>query len=98
MQAKGSVRFRERLLRTEDALLLEASSADSFWGIGMDRASASQVPVAAQRQAFGQNWHGAALMMVRERMRREAKEGGGWVSVWSEGGETAGDQEGGGGH
>ena len=97
MQAKGSVRFRERLLRTEDALLLEASSADSFWGIGMDRASASQVPVAAQRQAFGQNWHGAALMMVRERMRREAKEGGVWVSVWSEGGGTAGDQEGGGG-
>ena len=85
MQATGNKGFRERLLQTGDALLLEASSADSFWGIGMDRAAASQVPLAARRQAFGQNWHGAALMVARERIRREATDGGVWVTAWEDG-------------
>ena len=95
MQATGSGGFKERLLATRDALLLEASSADSFWGIGMDKAAASEVPIEARRQAFGQNWHGAVLMAVRERMRREAADGGVWVVAWDGGNGTEGGHRGG---
>ena len=58
-------------------------------------AAASQVPIEARRQAFGQNWHGAVLMAVRERMRREAADGGVWVVAWDGGNGTEGGHRGG---
>ena len=90
MQAKGNAEFRGRLLRTSDALLLEASATDGFWGIGMDVPTATRVPQGARRSTFGTNWHGAALMMARERIRREEGHGGEWRAHWQGLGELAG--------
>ena len=90
MQARGNADFRGRLLRTGGALLLEASATDGFWGIGMDAPTAARVPPAARRSTFGTNWHGATLMMARERIRREEGTGVGWKARW-------GGPEGGGG-
>ncbi len=36
LKLKQHAELRERLLATGDALLLEASPVDSFWGIGAD--------------------------------------------------------------
>ena len=71
-QALGCERFRRRLLATGTALLAEASETDGEWGIGMGPDAAARVPVAGRAEAFGNNYHGRALMLVREELRRVA--------------------------
>ena len=53
--------FKERLLATGDALLVELSPLDKIWGVG------TTSPDPAQWQ--GQNLLGKALMEVRDRLR-----------------------------
>lgn len=64
-------RLREFLLRTGDAIIVEASPFDRIWGIGMGASHAdAQNPIGWR----GTNLLGFALMDVRERIRREMKE------------------------
>lgn len=49
-----------KLLETEDAILIEDSKVDPFWGIG--------------RNGKGQNWLGKCLMDIREMVRKKREE------------------------
>lgn len=59
----------EFLLRTGDAILVEASPVDAIWGIGMDKASAMNTH---PRDWRGENLLGFALMETRDRLRTHA--------------------------
>ena len=76
-QALGCERFRRRLLATGTALLAEASVTDGEWGIGMGPEAAARVPVHGRAEAFGNNYHGRALMLVRDELRKVALMTGG---------------------
>lgn len=58
--------LKAQLLSTEDKFLAEASSSDRIWGIGFNAANAL-----ANKDSWGQNLLGKALMHVREELRRE---------------------------
>ena len=63
----------ERLRETGERELVEASPRDRIWGIGFGAANAGK-----NRERWGLNLLGKALMKVRERMREEenVKNGG----------------------
>ncbi|KAG7009566.1 hypothetical protein G7Y79_00002g006810 [Physcia stellaris] len=56
----------KKLLQTGERELVEASPYDRIWGIGYGAAKAD-----ANRESWGENLLGKALMRVRERLRRE---------------------------
>lgn len=58
--------LKAMLLTTGDKLLVEASSFDRIWGIGFNEAKAM-----ANRERWGLNILGKALMEVRSRLREE---------------------------
>ncbi|KAH0489638.1 hypothetical protein TgHK011_010057 [Trichoderma gracile] len=58
--------LRETLLSTGERELVEASPFDAVWGIGLKAADAD-----GNREAWGLNLLGKALMDVRERLREE---------------------------
>jgi ribA/ribD-fused uncharacterized protein len=58
--------LRKRLLATGDRELVEASPLDRVWGIGFVERDAGR-----NRQAWGQNLLGKAVMDVRARLREE---------------------------
>lgn len=58
--------LRMWLLATGERELVEASPLDSIWGIGFAERDAG-----ANRQRWGQNLLGKALMEVRKRLREE---------------------------
>jgi ribA/ribD-fused uncharacterized protein len=62
-QAKG---LRERFLETGQRDLIEASPRDRIWGIGFGKNNAE-----ANRERWGLNLLGKALMRVRERLKEE---------------------------
>ena len=49
----------DKLLATGDALLIEDSKTDAYWGIG--------------KKGNGQNWLGKCLMDIREMVRKKAE-------------------------
>jgi len=65
-------RERRALLATGDKIIAEASSTDRIWGIGYKEDKAMQ-----NRERWGLNLLGKALMEVREILREEAKDGEG---------------------
>lgn len=67
--SKEKVQFKKGLLDTGDRELVEASPTDRIWGIGFDAANAE-----ANRQDWGENRLGKALMNVRERIREESNQ------------------------
>lgn len=58
--------MRELLLKTGDRLLVEASPYDRIWGVGYSAANAE-----ANREDWGENLLGKALMRVRDRLHAE---------------------------
>ena len=56
--------LRKKLLETGDRELVEAAHKDRTWGIGYNAANAE-----ANRENWGENMLGKALMIVRERWR-----------------------------
>lgn len=58
--------LRQRLLDTGDAKLVKASPNDRIWGIGYRESQAER-----NRDSWGMNLLGTALMQVRERLRGE---------------------------
>ncbi|KAI6780419.1 uncharacterized protein J7T54_007268 [Emericellopsis cladophorae] len=58
--------LKAKLLATGDRVLVEASSKDRVWGIGFKEKHAM-----GHRAEWGENRLGEALMVVRERLRRE---------------------------
>ncbi|KAK4129350.1 DUF1768-domain-containing protein [Parathielavia appendiculata] len=63
--------LRELLLGTGEEELVEASPFDRIWGIGYGADKASKV----QRERWGMNLLGKALMAVRAELRKELAEG-----------------------
>ncbi|KAI4739912.1 DUF1768-domain-containing protein [Aureobasidium sp. EXF-12298] len=61
------VSLKSLLLATEERELAEASKFDRVWGIGFDAKEAA----VTNRERWGLNLLGTALMNVRERIRRE---------------------------
>ena len=61
--------LRERLVHTGDRELVEAAPNDRVWGVGFDETLAE-----ANRESWGQNLLGKALMSVRERLRGDVGE------------------------
>ncbi|KAI1404898.1 hypothetical protein F4819DRAFT_445887 [Hypoxylon fuscum] len=59
--------LKSLLLDTGDRLLAEAASEDRIWGIGY---TAKEAMVGQNRQRWGENRLGKALMEVRERLRK----------------------------
>ena len=55
--------LKQFILSTGNRLLVEASSYDKIWGIGLSEEQAKSVP---QEQWPGTNWLGECLMKVRE--------------------------------
>ena len=62
-----STKFREYLLSTGDAILVEASPYDKIWGIGMTADEAKNCGI---KQWRGINLLGFALMTVRDELAR----------------------------
>lgn len=62
----SDVALRDYLLRTGDAVLVEASPRDRIWGIGL---GASNSDATDPRKWRGENLLGFALMQARERLR-----------------------------
>jgi len=58
------MKLRKRLLGTGKRELVEAAKNDRTWGVGFDEANAEE-----NRESWGQNLLGKALMEVRERFR-----------------------------
>ena len=58
--------LRKMLLETGDRLLVEASPSDKIWGVGYAASKAE-----ANRDKWGQNLLGKALMRVRDRLHAE---------------------------
>jgi len=65
---KSSAYCREKLLATGDKRLIEASPLDRIWGIGFTAKNA-----VANRNRWGLNLLGEALVEVRETLRSEAR-------------------------
>ncbi|KAL3420749.1 DUF1768-domain-containing protein [Phlyctema vagabunda] len=61
--------LRDKLLATENRELVEAAPRDKIWGIGFSATNAEK-----NRQKWGQNLLGKALMEVRDQIREEVKE------------------------
>ncbi|PYE53933.1 NADAR family protein [Deinococcus yavapaiensis] len=57
-------KLRAALLATRDALLVEASPTDRIWGVGF-----SEQDALANRDRWGENLLGIALMRVRDTLR-----------------------------
>lgn len=66
--SEDAERLRRMLLGTGVRELVEASPMDRIWGIGFGERNAG-----ANRQRWGQNLLGRALMVVRRRLREEGK-------------------------
>ncbi|KAI9724305.1 MAG: hypothetical protein M1812_000371 [Candelaria pacifica] len=60
--------IRKRLLDTGDRELVEASPFDRIWGVGFAAVDAKR-----NREQWGENLMGKAIMRVRERIREESK-------------------------
>lgn len=58
--------LKEKLLATEDKILVEASPYDRIWGIGLDEKSAKRID---PKYWKGQNLLGKALMLVRDELK-----------------------------
>ena len=69
-RSKEAESFKKWLLATGERELVEASPADRIWGIGFTERDAG-----ANRQWWGQNLLGRALMEVRTRLREEEVKG-----------------------
>ncbi|EME41405.1 hypothetical protein DOTSEDRAFT_176519 [Dothistroma septosporum NZE10] len=65
-KGKASADMMRNLLATGERELVEASPADRIWGIGFGAADAE-----ANRDKWGENRLGKAIMNVRERLRSE---------------------------
>lgn len=63
------ISLRERLLRTGERELVEASPMDRIWGIGMREYGALE-----RKEKWGLNLLGKALMVARDRLRAEQLE------------------------
>jgi ribA/ribD-fused uncharacterized protein len=64
-------KLREKLLRTEEKMLVEAASRDRVWGI---RFNAKQV--LGKREEWGVKLLGKAMMVVRRRLRGDGQQVG----------------------
>lgn len=64
--AEDAENLREWLFATGARELVEASPLDRVWGIGFTEKNAG-----ANRHRWGENLLGKALMVVRERLRKE---------------------------
>ena len=66
-------RYAERLLATDERLLVEASPLDKVWGVGMSPKNCVEIQSQAQAERMwkGQNLLGKALMAVRSKLREE---------------------------
>ncbi|KAF1987217.1 DUF1768-domain-containing protein [Aulographum hederae CBS 113979] len=62
--------LRAKLLATGDRELVEASPFDRIWGVGFGEANAD-----GNREAWGENLLGKAVMDVRSRLREEERAG-----------------------
>lgn len=82
----GQVNLGELLLATGDRELVEASPYDRVWGVGFRAKDAER-----NRERWGLNLLGKALMAVRERLRGDSGEGKADIEVK---GETAGREAG----
>lgn len=71
VDGQQSVKMREVLLATGTRELVEASSADSIWGIGFDADVEAAGHSDDDRMRWGTNLLGQALMEVRRRIRVE---------------------------
>lgn len=81
----GQVKLGELLLGTGDRELVEASPFDRVWGVGFRAKDAEK-----NRERWGLNLLGKALMAVRERLREESRgRGQGTEAEGKEKGETA---------
>ncbi|KAM0720806.1 hypothetical protein Q7P37_003091 [Cladosporium fusiforme] len=67
-KCKGESELAKRLLETGDRELVEASPTDRIWGVGFAAANALD-----NREKWGDNRLGEAIMKVRERLRQESK-------------------------
>jgi len=63
---KSTPEMREKLLATGDRELVEASPMDRIWGVGFGAADAE-----ANREQWGENRLGKAIMAARDRIKRE---------------------------
>lgn len=66
---EGQLNLGELLLATGDRELVEASPYDRVWGVGFRAKDAER-----NRERWGLNLLGKALMAVRERLREDSKE------------------------
>jgi hypothetical protein len=71
---KANTHLRNLLLDTEDKLLCEASPYDRVWGIGFNANDARLM--SKDREQWGLNLLGKALMTVRQRIRESQKNEG----------------------
>ena len=70
--SQDAAKLRAKLLSTGDRLIVEASPFDRIWGIGYSAKDAS-----ANKDTWGENLLGVALMNVRRRLReQEAQQAG----------------------
>ncbi|KAK3703791.1 hypothetical protein LTR37_014237 [Vermiconidia calcicola] len=65
---KESPRMLKMLFDTSDRELVEASPTDRIWGVGFGAADAE-----ANREKWGENRLGKAIMQVREKLRKEGR-------------------------
>jgi ribA/ribD-fused uncharacterized protein len=65
-KSKEVAKFKKLLLDTGDRELVEASPEDRIWGIGFGADTAD-----ANREQWGENLLGVALMNVRRRIREQ---------------------------
>ncbi|KAK3679267.1 hypothetical protein LTR78_000828 [Recurvomyces mirabilis] len=65
-KCKEKPEMRKMLLATGDRELIEASPTDRIWGVGFGAADAE-----ANREDWGENKLGEAMMVVREKLRKE---------------------------
>ncbi|KAK4570407.1 hypothetical protein LTR86_002487 [Recurvomyces mirabilis] len=66
-KCKDKPEMRKMLLATGDRELVEASPTDRIWGVGFGAADAE-----ANRKDWGENRLGKAMMVVREKLRKES--------------------------
>eukprot|EP00579_Thalassiosira_antarctica_P000526 CAMPEP_0201869580 /NCGR_PEP_ID=MMETSP0902-20130614/3046_1 /ASSEMBLY_ACC=CAM_ASM_000551 /TAXON_ID=420261 /ORGANISM="Thalassiosira antarctica, Strain CCMP982" /LENGTH=187 /DNA_ID=CAMNT_0048395111 /DNA_START=121 /DNA_END=684 /DNA_ORIENTATION=+ len=59
--------LKRELLSTSNLEMIEAAPRDRIWGIGYSAKKALEIPITS----WGTNWLGQALMIVRERIRKE---------------------------
>ncbi|KAH8924683.1 DUF1768-domain-containing protein [Atractiella rhizophila] len=63
--------MKEKLLATGDRELIEASPRDRIWGIGYGEKKGLKDWKEGKREGWGSNLLGKALMVARERIRKE---------------------------